>query len=78
MVPATARHLVACSSLDKGKDVKAACKAGCIGCKLCEKACEYDAIHVENNLAYIDYGKCTNCGKCAVVCPVKVIVVEQG
>lgn len=77
MVPAHARHLVACSSYDKGKDVKAACSAGCIGCKLCVKACEYGAINVENNLAYIDYSKCTNCGKCAAVCPVKVIVVEK-
>lgn len=77
MVPAAARHLVACSSFDKGKDVKLACQVGCIGCKLCVKNCEYDAIHVENNLATIDYSKCTNCGKCAEVCPVKVIVAEQ-
>ncbi len=76
MVPAAAKTLVGCSSLDKGKDVKAACSAGCIGCKLCVKACEFDAIHVENNLAYIDYSKCTNCGKCATVCPVKVIQVQ--
>lgn len=77
MVPASARHLVACNSLDKGRDTKAACSAGCIGCKLCVKACEYGAITVENNLSHIDYSKCTNCGKCAVVCPVKVILVED-
>jgi heterodisulfide reductase subunit A-like polyferredoxin len=77
LVPIKARHLVSCSSFDKGKDVKAACQAGCIGCKLCVKACEYGAINVEENLAYIDYNKCTNCGKCAAVCPVKVIQAEQ-
>lgn len=74
LIPYESEHMVACSSADKGKDVKAVCQAGCIGCKLCEKQCEFDAIHVENNVAHIDYDKCTNCGKCAEKCPVKVIV----
>ena len=64
IVPYSAEHLVQCSSHDKGKDVKAACQAGCIGCTLCTKQCESDAIHMDNNLAFIDYEKCTNCGKC--------------
>lgn len=74
LVPYSAEHLVQCSSHDKGKDVKAKCESGCIGCTLCLKQCEFDAIRMDDNLAVIDYGKCTNCGKCAVKCPVKVIV----
>ena len=30
-------------------------------------------IHMDNNVAVIDYEKCTNCGKCAEKCPVKII-----
>jgi len=73
LVPYRAKTMVACSSHDKGKDVKTVCTIGCIGCKLCEKACEYDAVHVNDNLAKIDYDKCTNCGACVKACPVKVI-----
>jgi len=69
-------HLVRCHSNDKGKDVKAACDIGCIGCKLCEKACQYDAVHVNDFLAKIDYEKCVNCGECAKKCPTKVILSE--
>ena len=74
LVPYKAEHLVQCNSHDKGADVKKKCDAGCIGCTLCTKQCEADAIHMDNNVAVIDYEKCTNCGKCAEKCPAKVIL----
>lgn len=76
LVPYETEHFVRCNSNDKGKDVKAGCDIGCIGCMMCVKVCEFDAIKVENNLAKIDYSKCTNCGKCAIKCPTKVIKSE--
>ena len=73
IVPADAPYTVLCSSRSKGKDVKAACDVGCIGCGMCARVCESGAISVENNLARIDYTKCTGCGKCAEKCPCKII-----
>ena len=73
LIPYDASHIVQCSSKDKGKDVMSACKVGCIGCKLCEKNCEFDAVHVVDNIAYIDQDKCTGCGVCAEKCPKKII-----
>ena len=64
---------VQCSSKDKGKEVMAACKAGCIGCKKCEKNCPSGAITVTDNVAHVDKEKCTGCGKCKEVCTRKCI-----
>lgn len=73
-VPYEQKHLVQCSSKDKGKDVKAVCSTGCIGCGICAQKCPVEAVTVENNIAHIDPEKCTNCGICAQKCPVKVIL----
>ena len=73
LVPYEKKVRVRCSSCDKGKDVMSACKVGCIGCKMCEKTCKFDAIKVENNIARIDYSKCIGCGACAMKCPKKII-----
>ncbi len=76
IVPYDSKVRVTCNSKDKGKDVMAACSVGCIGCMLCTKQCEFGAITVENNIAHIDYSKCTQCGKCAEKCPKKIIHID--
>ncbi len=73
IVPKKKKVKVQCSSKDMGKAVMSVCSAGCIGCKICEKTCKFDAIHVIDNIAVIDYSKCKNCGMCANKCPKKVI-----
>lgn len=73
-VPYENHYFVPCSSKSKGAETRKECQVGCIACRLCEKACEFDAIHVIDNLAVIDYSKCTACGKCFEACPRKLIV----
>ena len=46
-----------------------ACKFGCLGYGDCTRACKFDALHVVDGLATVDYEKCTGCGACARTCP---------
>ena len=67
------RIFVSCVNKDKGGIARKACSAACIGCGKCAKVCQFDAITVENNLAYIDFTKCRLCTKCVAECPTGAI-----
>ncbi len=71
--PKSRRMVVACSNKDKGAIARKACKNACIGCGKCEKICPFDAVHVTDNVAYIDYEKCRLCRKCESECPTGAI-----
>ncbi|HQQ24496.1 MAG TPA: RnfABCDGE type electron transport complex subunit B [Spirochaetota bacterium] len=79
---------VKCSNKEKGATMRQGCKVGCIACNLCvAKACKIvfqdnpkidSAIDLKDFLAQIDYSLCIDCGKCAEVCPQKVIQPKSG
>ena len=72
--PKSRRIFVSCVNKDKGAVARKACTVGCIGCGKCVKACAFEAITLENNLAYIDPNKCRLCRKCVSECPTGAII----
>jgi Na+-translocating ferredoxin:NAD+ oxidoreductase RNF subunit RnfB len=64
---------VSCINEEKGAVAKKNCTVACIGCTKCFKVCPYEAITMDNNLAFIDSDKCKLCRKCVVECPTDAI-----
>ena len=77
LVRDTTRIVVKCSNHNKGAQVRKDCPVGCIACGECEKVCPEGAIKVIDNLATIDYSKCTGCGTCKDACPVHCIYEDN-
>lgn len=67
------RIYVCCVNKEKGGPARKNCSVACIGCGKCVEVCAFEAITLENNLAYIDFEKCKLCRKCAPVCPTDAI-----
>ncbi len=76
LVPYEQQTIVDCKNTERGGHVKKNCEVACIACGICERSCPFDAVHVVNNIARIDYDKCTNCMICAEKCPTKAIYAE--
>jgi Na+-translocating ferredoxin:NAD+ oxidoreductase RNF subunit RnfB len=68
------RIYVQCMNKDKGGIARKSCQVACIGCNKCLKVCAFDAITIENNLAYINPNKCKLCRKCVEECPQNSII----
>jgi Na+-translocating ferredoxin:NAD+ oxidoreductase RNF subunit RnfB len=68
------RIFVSCINKEKGVLAKKNCSVACIGCAKCQKACEFGAVTIQNNLAYIDFTKCVLCRKCVPECPTNAIL----
>ena len=73
LVPVDSKQVVLCNNKEKGAIARKNCKNACIACKKCELGCPEKAISVVNNLATIDYDKCSACGTCVENCPVHCI-----
>jgi ferredoxin len=71
------RIYVDCINKEKGAIARKNCSVACIGCGKCVKQCAFDAITLENNVAYINFEKCTLCRKCAAECPTGAIIEKN-
>ena len=84
MIPVNAPVVVRCNSHDRGPIARKKCPSACLGCGLCAKNADHNAIHIENNLAVIDFNTCIN--RCSNgcehydafdKCPTKAIQVRR-
>lgn len=56
------------------------CPYGCLGYGDCVAACEFDAIHIIDGLATVNYKKCVGCGACVKACPrmlIELIPIQE-
>lgn len=52
------------------------CAHGCLGKGDCAAVCDFNAITIEDGVAFIDRQKCVGCGKCVDMCPKHIIEIQ--
>ena len=53
-------------------------KEDCTACEVCIKNCDFDAIKIIDEKAFIDKDKCIGCAMCIAVCPVGAVKIPWG
>lgn len=55
-----------------------ACQYACLGLGTCERACPFDAIHIDpvKKIAVVDQEKCQGCKMCVAACPQHVLSMQ--
>jgi electron transport complex protein RnfB len=76
MIPEDAEWFVACNSKDTAKVTKSLCRAGCIGCRICERKFPDAGFVITDNLSILGYNENTGEGRdaAAAACPPKCII----
>jgi RnfABCDGE-type electron transport complex B subunit len=64
--------ILSCTAANALANVQA-CKFGCLGYGDCVRACKFNALHVVDGLATVNYYNCTGCGACSRTCPRNLI-----
>jgi len=49
----------------------------CIGCRVCERVCDFGAVKMVNKKAKVNEAICTGCGSCAGGCPTSAIQIRH-
>ena len=71
--------LRSCASMHSDCAGETGCGYGCLGCGDCVDACNFNAIHIneETGLPEVDEDKCTGCGACVKACPRVIIELRK-
>ena len=56
--------LESCLAISRVSSGPLQCSYGCLGGGDCVEACKFDAIHIVDNVAKVDFDKCVACGAC--------------
>lgn len=72
MFHAQYQGIISCTAANALANAQA-CNFGCLGYGDCVSACKFDALHIVDGLATVDYEKCTGCTACSKACPRNLI-----